>query len=152
MKVIEIKQINSSFSDELSDLLISSPEKYIKYFIPFGYDSQSIKSILDRSRKDSFFGFFINQRLIGFHMLRGWDAGFEIPSYGVFISSNNNGMGIGRLSLLHAISFCRINHVKKLMLKVHPNNLVAKKLYENVGFSKQGVDSKNNNLIYLKEI
>ena len=152
MKVIEIKQIDSSISDDLSDLLANSPKKYIKYFTPFNFDSITIKSVLDNSLKDTFFGIFINQQLIGFYMLRGWDAGYEIPSYGVFISSGHKGIGLGKLTLLHAISFCRLNQTKKLMLKVHPENLVAKKLYENMGFIKRGVDNKNNNLIYFKEL
>jgi RimJ/RimL family protein N-acetyltransferase len=90
--------------------------------------------------------------MVGFHMLRGWDAGYEVPAYGVFISSGYNGLGLGKLSLQHAISFCRVNKIKKIMLKAHPENRIAKRLYEASGFIRQGMDKKNNNLIYIKEL
>jgi RimJ/RimL family protein N-acetyltransferase len=38
------------------------------------------------------------------------------------------------------------------MLKVHPDNFVAKKIYENFGFIYQGVDERIGHLIYHKMI
>jgi len=50
------------------------------------------------------------------------------------------------------LSICKINRIKKLMLKVHPENKIAKMIYENFGFIKESIDPKNNNLIYYKDI
>ena len=36
------------------------------------------------------------------------------------------------------------------MLKVHPDNLTAKKIYEDYGFLNEGIDSKIGHLIYFK--
>ena len=38
------------------------------------------------------------------------------------------------------------------MFKVHPDNTIAKVLYERFGFQQAGIDPKNNNLIYYKDI
>ncbi len=152
MKNIEIKKIDVSHSNELSILLNHSAQDYTRHFDPFNFDLNSIKSILEIAENDVFFGIFVAHQMVGFHMLRGWDAGYDVPAYGVFISSDYSGLGIGKLSLRHAISFCRVNKIKKMMLKVHPENLIAKHLYEGSGFTQQGIDKKNNNLIYIKEL
>jgi len=38
------------------------------------------------------------------------------------------------------------------MLKVHPENIVAKSIYERFGFKQAGIDQKNSNLIYYKSL
>ena len=152
MKIIEIKKIDASYSNELSKLLNHPAQVYTKYFVPFNFDLNSVKSNMDKAKNDVFFGIFVDHQMVGFHMLRGWDAGYDVPAYGVFISSDFSGLGLGKLSLQHAISFCLINDIKKMMLKVHPENLIAKRIYESFGFTRQGIDKKNNNLIYFKEL
>jgi RimJ/RimL family protein N-acetyltransferase len=84
-------------------------------------------------------------------MLRGFDEGYEIPSYGVWISSKFSNRGLSALTLHHAFAFCKLNGIKILLLKVHPENVVAKKLYESLGFVKIGVDERNGNFIYHKK-
>ena len=36
--------------------------------------------------------------LLGFSMLRGFDEGYEIPSFGIFVDHESHGQGIGRRS------------------------------------------------------
>ena len=145
---IIIKKIRIDSAAELTELLQSQPSDYSKYFIPFEYNFNTVKNILDKNKKDIFFGLFLNDKIIGFYMLRGFDEGFEVPSYGVWISKKFSGLGLAKLTLQHAISFCKINEIDELMLKVHPQNKVAKKIYENFCFKKAGIDDKNNNIIY----
>ncbi len=149
---IVVKKLGSGAAPELSQLLQNENPEYSKYFIPFDFDLLTIKTMLDRLKKDSFWGIFINDTLAGFYMLRGFDVGYEVPSYGVWIAKKFSGKGLSRLTLQHAISLCKINGVKELMLKVHPENLIAKKIYEDFGFQKTGIDLKNNNLIYNKKL
>jgi len=85
-------------------------------------------------------------------MLRGFDAGYEIPSYGVWVSSKFSNNGLSRLTLYHAFAFCKLNGIKTLMLKVHPENKVAKEMYESMGFKKTGFDESNDNFIYYKNL
>jgi len=54
---------------------------------------------------------------------------------------------LSKLSLLFAIGWCKVNGLRTLMLKVHPENIVAKKIYEDTSFKAVGVDPKNDNLI-----
>ncbi len=149
---LEIKKISAAQAKELSDLLLQSDREYSKYFIPFQFDVESVSAVLNKAVNDMYYGIYANSKLVGFYMLRGWDAGYEIPSYGVWIAENYSSKGLSKLTLHHALSVCRINNIKKLMLKVHPDNLVAKKLYEDFEFIYQKVDEKIGHLIYYKDI
>lgn len=150
--VLEIKRINIRNAKELSELLIQSSKEYSKYFIPFEFDLESVSSTISKAVKDMFYGVYADSKLVGFYMLRGWDAGFEIPSYGVWIAENYSSKGLSKLTLHHAISVCRMNSIKKLMLKVHPDNLAAKKIYEDFGFINKGIDERIRHLIYFKDL
>ena len=149
---IEIKRISVEQSAELTILLQSSDKEYSQYFIPFPFDMQTISQILSNAVKDHFYGVYVDNSLVGYYMLRGFDAGYEIPSYGCWISKDFSSKGISKLTLQHAISFCKTNNIKKLMLKVHPENLIAKKIYENFGFVNEGIDNNIGHLIYYKKI
>jgi RimJ/RimL family protein N-acetyltransferase len=152
MKDIEINLLDASNAQEISSLLTSSSKQYSSYFIPFSFDEKNIESLLHQAIKDKFYGVFVSGRLVGFFMLRGFDEGYSIPSYGVWIAEEFSNKGLSTLTLQHAISFCKINSIKKVMLKVHPDNLAAKHIYEKFGFKQTGTDSKNHHLIFHKDI
>ena len=147
---LEIIKLKSSDAKLLSAELLQEPKDYIKYFDPFDFSETTISNILRQAKLDSYFGIFINKTLAGCYMLRGFDEGYEIPSYGVWIASKFSNSGLSTLTLFHAFSFCKLNNIKKLMLKVYPDNIVAKNLYEALGFQRTGIDKKGNKLIYHK--
>jgi len=147
---IEIKELSTEDADLLSEALLSENSEYLKHFTPFEFSVDSIKRILSSVVMDKYFGIFLRNKLIGFYMLRGFDDGYKIPAYGVWISSKYSNKGLSKLTLYHAFSFCMINNIKTLMLKVHPENKIAKELYESLGFVKIGIDKKNDNFIYHK--
>lgn len=150
---LEIKELTLADATNFSKKLFEESKDYLKYFIPFAnYSEAFISKILGERKLDYYFGLFIDEELIGFYMLRGFDAGFEIPSYGVWISSKYSNNGLSTLTLYHAYSICKLNKVKTLMLKVHPENSIAKNLYEKLGFTYIGVDEKIGHLIYHKKI
>ena len=73
---IEIKRISVEQSAELTILLQSSDKEYSQYFIPFSFDMQTIFKILSKAVKDHFYGVFVDNNLVGFYMLRGFDEGY----------------------------------------------------------------------------
>jgi L-amino acid N-acyltransferase YncA len=85
-------------------------------------------------------------------MLRGLDQGYDIPSYGVMISQKHSNKGFGKLTLYHAIAYCKLNGIKILMLKVHPDNLYAKKMYLDLGFEHTGTDERIGHLVLQKRL
>ena len=151
-KNVEIKELQSDQASTLSALILNTPKDHTKYFTPFSFEEDSIKKIINNAVNDKYFGIFINDDIVGFYMLRGFDEGFEVPSYGVWISDKFSGLGLSKLTLQHAITFCKINNIKKIMLKVHPENIIAKSIYETFGFKQEGFDDNNSNLIYYKSL
>jgi ribosomal protein S18 acetylase RimI-like enzyme len=72
-------------------------------------------------------------------MLRGWDEGYSVPSFGVAVGSAYRGRGIGRGLLLYAIEYARKRGAPAVMLKVHLDNASARHLYESEGFVFQEI-------------
>lgn len=149
---LEIKRLNINHAKELANLLQSSDKEYSQYFIPFTFDFETISEILSKVKNDQVYGIYVEQNLAGFYMLRGFDEGYSVPSYGVWISENYSNKGLSTFTLQHAISFCKLNSIKKIMLKVHPDNLSAKHIYEKYGFKQTGIDPKIHHLIYHKDL
>lgn len=149
---LEIKELTPEFAEILADQLAKEKKDYLKYFIPFEFSAIPVKDILQQAKQDKYFGIFVNDKLAGFYMLRGFDAGYDVPSYGVWISSKFSNIGLSKLTLYHAFAFCKLNGIKTLMLKVHPENKVAKEMYESLGFKKTGFDESNDNFIYHKNL
>ena len=106
------------------------------HFHPHPFTTDEARRIAERRGilQDLYFGAFLDDRLVGYGMLRGWDEGYVIPSFGVAVGSTYRGLGVGRLLLRSAISMARARGAQTMMLKVHPENSSAKHLYESEGF------------------
>jgi ribosomal-protein-alanine N-acetyltransferase len=85
-------------------------------------------------RKDVYFAAFVMGRLAGYGMLRGWDEGYSIPSFGVAVGPAYRDRGLGRHLLRYAIDTARGHGAAAMMLKVHLDNPSARHLYESEGF------------------
>ena len=72
-------------------------------------------------------------------MLRGWDEGYSVPSFGVAVDRAYRGRGIARGLLLYAIEYARKRGASTMMLKVHLDNSIALRLYESEGFIFQEI-------------
>lgn len=145
---MEIRLLTTSDSKHLFELLNDARPDYIGYFTPFKVEQAAISNMLASVTSDRYWGIFHDSTLTGFFMLRGFDAGYKRPSYGVFIAEVFAGNGLLKLSLNYVRSWCRLNGVGNLMLKVHPDNTVARRSYEAFGFSEEGFDEKNGNIMY----
>jgi GNAT superfamily N-acetyltransferase len=152
LQIVEIRSLHAAHASDIYNLILHTDPKYYQYFTAFKANLEDIEGFLTRKIKDQYLGFFIGDVLVGFFMLRGLDEGYKIPSYGVFISEKYQSFGLGRLSVIYAFSFCKMNHIEKLMLKVHPLNVYALKIYREFGFVEKGMDASNNNLIFYKDI
>lgn len=71
-------------------------------------------------------------------MLRGWDEGYETPSFGIIIHPTYRNRGFGKEMLISAIDYCRKEKCKKIRLTVDKDNIVAKKMYLKAGFKFKG--------------
>lgn len=140
----------------VSRLLQESPPEYMRFFHPFAFDFASVEQQLKRAKRDIFFGLEVaaawERTLAGFYMLRGLDEGYPNPMYGVFVALPFRGNGLARLTLVHAVSFCKLNGYERILLKVDPRNIHAKKLYESCGFRFLREEPGSRDVVLCKTI
>ena len=152
MKLITIKSLDKSNVELVLEEIRTESSDYLKHFTPYDWRDESFPNAVVNKKKDQFYGIFINDFPVGFYMLRGLDAGYDIPSYGVWISEKHNGLGLASLSLKLAYTTCKLNGIKTMMLKVHPTNTIAKGIYEKFGFRFKIKDKATEYMIYHVEI
>jgi len=83
--------------------------------------------------------------------LRGFDAGFRRPSFGLYVSSASSNIGIGSAALDHAIQTCKTRKDPSIMLKVSSNHYV-RTMYESRGFEVHGLCPVTGHLIMYKDL
>jgi RimJ/RimL family protein N-acetyltransferase len=145
---LTVRPLETEDASDLSALLLAQTPAYVRFFTPFNFDLPSVATLLAERGTDVYMGMYWQGSLIGFFMLRGWNSGYEIPAYGVLIDEKYSGYGLTRLSLKLAKSICKLRRVPRIMLKVNADNIIAKRLFEEAGFTQTGVDARTGNLLY----
>ena len=147
-KGLTISPLEADDAAKLCALLRSQSASFVRFFSPFAFEEKNIGRLLRERDQDVWVGIEWQNNLIGFFMLRGWDAGYEVPAYGVLIAEDFNGYGFASLSLKIAKAIAKLRRVPRLMLKVHPENVRARQVFEHAKFKLTGVDAESGNLIY----
>ncbi len=116
---------------------LAADEEAVHFFHPHPFDAASARSICEGAgrRKDEYFAAFEEGEVVGYGMLRGWDEGYVVPSFGGCVGARNRGQGLGRALLRHAVECAAARGAPQVMLKVYPENRVARSLYESEGFT-----------------
>ncbi len=109
-------------------------------FTPFPLTAESAASIAHSAGRDRYYLAEQDGRIVGFCMLRGWDEGYDVPSFGVFVDHEWHGRGIGRRLAEFAICECVRLGCAKLRLTVYESNVRALGLYASLGFQESRRD------------
>jgi RimJ/RimL family protein N-acetyltransferase len=96
-------------------------------------------------------GIFWRGELAAVFMLRGWDAGYEVPSFGVLVDVKHRGRAFMRIALDVAKLTCRLAGATRLMAKIHPDN-VSPRGARRLGFVQTGVEAETGNVVYHMEL
>jgi len=78
--------------------------------------------------------------IVAFGMLRGWEEGYEVPSLGIAVGRMYEGRGYGMVVMSALEGIARERNVKRIRLRVDPDNQRAVRLYERCGFVREGVE------------
>lgn len=136
---IMIFELTAHHSQELSRMLSSGRPEYGQYFHPFSCTADALGGRLSAARLDRYWGIRCGDRLAGFFMLRGWDKGYDRPAFGVYIAEEFADRGLSKLALQYSLTWCRLNDVSAVMIKVHPDNTHVRRVYEQAGFEFTGM-------------
>src|SRR5439155_5618322 len=88
-------------------------------------------------RRDRYFVLWYRGRVAGYGLLRGWDEGFAIPSFGACTHPALRNAGIGQALLAYAIAEARGAGAEKMRLTVYERNTRALHIYQRFGFAFQ---------------
>jgi RimJ/RimL family protein N-acetyltransferase len=149
---VSLAPLTAGDAQELAALLRHARTDYVVHFHPFAFDEESVSAQLSAARADRFWAIRDGGALAGFFMLRGFDAGYARPSFGVFVAEKFAGRGLATQALAHALEWCREHGVEEAMLKVHPQNTAARSVYERLGFRRAGVCGTTGHDILVKQI
>jgi glycosyltransferase involved in cell wall biosynthesis len=105
-----------------------------KFFHPHPLTTEEAANLARYTGKDAYAVLVDGSRIIGYGMLRGWDAGYDIPSFGVAIDPTAQSRGHGRRLLEFLQQIARERGAKKIRLKVYPDNQRAVRFYREYGY------------------
>lgn len=135
----------------VSAMLRAQPPQYARFFYAFGFSEEQISEVLVNKIKDVYSGVFWRDELVGIFMLRGWDAGYEVPSFGVFVAEKYRGATFMRIALDIAKLICRLEGARRLMATIHPDN-VSPRGAARLGFKQTGTNAETGNIIYHMDL
>ncbi|MBI5231033.1 MAG: GNAT family N-acetyltransferase [Coriobacteriales bacterium] len=120
-----------------------------RFFMPFPFTPEQAAEITGRdpSLRDLYFGAFEDDEIVGLGMLRGLDEGYETPAFGVGVAPSARGRGVVSALLDWAVASARAAEIPGIVLKVSDDNLRARRLYEDRGFTFSGERAENGQLI-----
>jgi len=130
-KNIFIREIKKEDVKDLYDFLDNIDDKTKEIFHPHSFNMNTITEICN-SIKDHYFLMFLNENLIGYSFLRLFNT--QIPSFGIIIKKTHSGKGYGTFLTDWTVEKARQLGYDKVILKTYKNNIVAKKIYEKIGF------------------
>ena len=105
-----------------------------RHFSPFPLTSETAQRIARTPGRDRYFVGLVRGEIVALAMLRGWDEGFDIPSFGICVDRAHQGVGIGRAMTEYSIEAARASGCGAVRLSVYATNRRAIRLYESLGF------------------
>jgi glycosyltransferase involved in cell wall biosynthesis/GNAT superfamily N-acetyltransferase len=106
------------------------------HFHPFPMTSDSAEEIALRAGNDRYFGAFVRGRLVGLSMLRGWEDGFDVPSFGIVVDRTSHGQGIGSVLTDFTLDRAPWFGCEQVRLSVYASNEQAHRMYLTRGFEE----------------
>jgi len=130
----------------------------VRYFHPFPFTSETARNIIYKTKQDKYYVALFDDRIVGLSMLRGWDEGFDIPSFGVLVDRSFHNQGIGMKLTQFSLTEAKNLGCKKIRLSVYASNVNALHIYSSLGFKEKSctviiVNGKpDTKIIMVKEL
>jgi RimJ/RimL family protein N-acetyltransferase len=111
------------------------------FFRPHAFTSAAARRIARRSGRDLYAVLVDDDdRAVAYGMLRGWDEGYHKPSLGIAVRTDCQGRGLGR-RMMEELHLAAAQHgATAVRLRVHPDNVRARRLYESLNYAYSGVE------------
>ena len=110
------------------------------FFRPHPFTAEEARRVANHLGRDVYGLLEDGRTPVAYGMLRGWDEGYSMPSLGIAVRTSAQGRGYGRRMLGHLHDEARRRGAPKIRLRVHPDNLPARRLYESFDYQYEGED------------
>lgn len=110
------------------------------YFHPHPLTPEGAADIARYEGRDVYLVLRDEGRPVAYGFLRGWDEGYEVPSLGIAVRTDAQGHGFGRALMAQLHDAARKRGARQIRLRVHPDNVPARRLYESLGYQDAGVE------------
>jgi len=149
---LEIRGLDPSIEAALADFLEHLKATGAdKHFHPHPLDRATAAQHCCYSGHDLYCVAILEGRVVAYGMLRGWDAGFAIPSLGIAVRSEHRGTGLARLLMCFLHYEAARRGATRVRLRVNADNARALALYRSLGYEFEGV-STTGELIAFKSL
>ncbi|MCS6976153.1 MAG: GNAT family N-acetyltransferase [Gemmatales bacterium] len=136
-----IQTIRPLQADDLAPLVeffaqIADDPETVRFFHPHPLTADFAQWLCARldSTRDEYFAMWEQGQIIGYGMLRGWDEGYDVPSFGVCLLPPRRSEGHGQRLLRYALERCRLRGARRVRLTVYRDNDRAVHIYRKFGF------------------
>ena len=144
---LTIRQLETNDAGIIANFMNLQSSEYLRFFYAFGSDESAIFEMLSAAKKDVYSGVFWQNKLVGVFFLRGWDAGYEKPSFGVLIDEKHRGRTLLQLTVDAGKVICKLSGINQYMVKIHPDNVPLANVGR-MGFYQTGVEESTGNVIF----
>jgi GNAT superfamily N-acetyltransferase len=127
------------------------------HFSPHSFELDALRKIAANRTADLYFVAAIqnppgDRTLCGYGILRGWEAGFNVPSLGLFVSPEHRGRGVGRkfMQFLHTVA--KRKGAERIRLTVHAENESAVSLYRSFGYNFEPMAGASHRLVGIASL
>ena len=109
-----------------------------KFFHPHPLTMEEAKRRCRYTGEDFYYICADGTTVLGYGMLRGWDAGYETPSLGIAIGPLARGKGLGTAFVYFLHTVARWRGAETVRIRVCPDNNQALRLYKKIGYQISG--------------
>lgn len=134
---VEFRVVEPADEAILAELFADVDESF---FRPHPFTRGEATRIAGHVSRDVYALLVEDERAVAYGMLRGWDEGYAVPSLGIAVRTSAQGRGLGRLMMAHLHAEAGRRGATVVRLRVHPDNLRARRLYESLGYAYAGTD------------
>ena len=120
------------------------------FFRQHPFTRDEAERIANQAGRDTYAILVEDGRAVAYGMLRGWDERYAVPSLGIAVRTRAQGRGLGRLMMAHLHAEAGRRGATVVRLRVHPDNVRARRLYESLGYAYAGED--NDELVMLVDL
>jgi [ribosomal protein S18]-alanine N-acetyltransferase len=136
---INVVKLDPSNTEKLYKFLIKNQDMR-EFFHPHPFTLDYLVYLIINRTKDFYCVAILNDEVIAYGMLRGWEEGYEIPSLGIAVDKDYRKLGIGTFMCQYLHFIAKIRGSEKVRLRVHKDNEKAKTVYEKLGYVFKGFE------------